>query len=131
MTMDDVKTLLDGEIKERLKELSEVDSNAEEYKTAVDGVTKLMDRKIEMDKLEIERIDKIDNKELEYDLKMRQIKEDKTNRWTRDVTNWVNLGIGAGMFIWGTIASINFEREGTFTTTAGRNNVKRVLSWFK
>ena len=126
-----VKTLLEGEIEERFEELKDVEMDADTYNKAVDGITKLIDRKIEMDKLEIERIDKIDNKELEYDLKMRQIKEDKTNRWTRDITNWVNLGIGAGMFIWGTIATINFEREGTFTTTAGRNNVKRVLSWFK
>lgn len=126
-----VKKSLECEIEKRFEEMDEVRSNAEEDKVAVHNLTELIDRKIEMEKLEIERIDKINNKELEYDLKMRQMKEDKTNRWTRDVTNWVNLGLGAGMFIWGTIASINFEREGTFTTTAGRNNIKRVLSWFK
>lgn len=126
-----VKTLLEGEIEKRFEELDEIRSDADGDEAALNKITKLLDRKIEMDRVEIERIDKINNKELEYDLKMCQMKEEKTTRWTRDITNWVNLGLGAGMFIWGTIASINFEREGTFTTTAGRNNVKRVLSWFK
>lgn len=126
-----VKTLLEGEIEERLKELSEIESDDEQYEKSVNGVTKLIDRKIEMDKLEIERIDKIDNKELDYDLKIRQLKEEKTSRLTRDITNWSNIVVGAGMFIGGFIASTNFEREGTFTTSAGRQCVKRVLSWFK
>lgn len=126
-----VKTLLEDEIEERLKELATVNSDDETYEKSVNGVTKLIDRKIEMDKLEIERIDKIDNKELDYDLKIRQLKEEKTSRWTRDITNWSNIVIGAGMFIGGFIASTNFEREGTFTTSAGRQCVKRVLSWFK
>lgn len=115
-----INTLLEGEIETRLKELNGMDSGTEEYKAKRAEVTQLMDRKIEMDKLDVE-----------HDLKMRQLKEDKTSRWTRDITNWANLTIGAGMFIWGFIASTNFEREGTFTTSAGRHSAKKVLSWFK
>lgn len=126
-----VEKLLKGEIEKELEELKGTKIGTEEHKTGVDGVTKLLDRKIEMEKLEIERIDKIENQKIEHELKMRQMKEEKTSRLTRDITNWANLGIGAGMFIWGLVVSTNFEREGTFTTSAGRQSVKRVLSWFK
>lgn len=126
-----VKDLLEGEITKRFEDLENVDSGTEEYETTVNGLTKLLDREIEMEKLEIERIEKVENQKIEHDLKVQQMKEEKTSRWTRDITNWGNLVIGAGMFVWGLIASTNFEREGTFTTSGGRHSVKKVLSWLK
>lgn len=126
-----VKTLLEGEIEKRFEDLEYIPSGTEEHKTSTDALTKLLDREIEMERLEIERIDKIDNQKIEQELKMRQMKEDKTSRWTRDVTNWVNLVGGAAMFAWGLIVSTNFEREGTFTTSGGKYSVKKVLSLFK
>lgn len=126
-----IKTLSEKEVEKCFEELSGLQPGTEEHKAVLEEVTKLMDRNIEMDKLDLERTERIDFKEYEIELKERQMKEDKTNRWTRDITNWANLGIGAAMFIWGTVVSINFEREGTFTTTAGRKNVQKVLSWFK
>lgn len=126
-----VKTLLEGEIEKRFEDLEKIPSGTEEHKTSTDALTKLIDRDIEMEKLEIERVEKIDNQKIEQELKMRQMKEEKTSRWTRDITNWVNLVGGAGLFVWGLIASTNFEREGTFTTSGGKYSVKKVLSWFK
>lgn len=127
----DIKTLMEAEIEERLNDLKEMEVGTDEHEATLNEIAKLVDRKIEMDKLDVERADKIELRQYEIDLKERQMKEEKTGRWTRDITNWVNLGIGAGLLIWGTFVSINFEREGTFTTTAGRKNVQRVLSWFK
>lgn len=126
-----VEKLLEGEIEKRLENLEDVDAGTDEYKAQVDGVTKLIDRKIELDKLEIERIDKIENQKIEHDLKMRQIKEEKTSRLTRDIITAATFVGGAVLSVWGFIASTNFEREGTFTTTAGRQCAKRVLSIFK
>ena len=115
-----VEKLLEGEIEKRLESLGDVNSGSDEYDTKVNGVTKLLDRKIEMDKVEIER-----------DLKMRQIKEEKTSRLTRDIITAATFVGGAVISIWGFVASTNFEREGTFTTTAGRQCAKKVLSLFK
>lgn len=127
----EIKTMLEEEIKHRLKDLGDMETADEDYGSAVDKVAKLVDRKIEMDKLDIERTEKVENQKIEQDFKERQMKEEKIDRLTKNILAGANLAIGAGMFIWGTVASINFEREGTFTTTAGRKNVNRVLSWFK
>ena len=58
-----IKTLLVEEIQDELNDLSDLDLGSEEYKITVDGLTKLIDRAIEMEKFETENEDKIKNRE--------------------------------------------------------------------
>ena len=74
------ETMLHDEIKAELEELSKLEVGSDEYETAVNGISKLMDRAIEMEKFESDAKERIDSKEAELDLKYRQLEEDIKDR---------------------------------------------------
>ena len=118
-----VRQVLDDEILNELENLSRETIGSEEYKANVDGVTKLIDRKIAMDKLASEKIDK----ETEFIYKECQIKEEKKDR---RIKNGITIGTfvgSAALYMVAFIASTNFEREGTFTTEGGRGALRNLL----
>lgn len=122
-----IKHVLDNEIKEELENLGKESIGSDEYKANVDGVTKLLDRKIELEKLEVESREKIENRNAEIELKLQQMKEEKKDRFVR---NGITIGTFVGscvMYGLAFIASTNFEREGTFTTEGGRNSLRNLL----
>jgi hypothetical protein len=61
----------------------------------------------------------------------RRREDEKKDRLIRNVMTGVKDAAIIGVTIWGTVASINFEREGTLTTSAGRKHLNKILSWFK
>lgn len=126
-----LKTEIREEVQNELKELRKMQLGSDEYRTTVDGVTKLADRVIEMDKLDNERQAQAEIQEKELELKQEQIKEEKKDRIIKNCLTGVSVVGGILVTIWGTIVSINFEREGTFTTSAGRKHVNKLLSFFK
>ena len=72
-----IKNALDDEIRNELENLKKEAIGSDVYKANIDGVTKLLDRKIEIEKLENERLNKIDSMETEIALRERQLKEDR------------------------------------------------------
>lgn len=79
-----IKQLLRKEIQEEIKNLEGVDKGSDSYKVMVDGITKLTDRLIDLEKNEVEREDKEEKRkeaqaqaEFERDLKQRQADEAK------------------------------------------------------
>ena len=68
-------TKLNVEIEDKLDELTNMDPSTKEYAVAVDSVTKLMDRAIEIEKLETEKINKEMDREVDFHIKNIQIKE--------------------------------------------------------
>ncbi len=122
-----IKTLLEKEINDEFEELGKTAIGSEEYKTTVDGLAKLMDRAIELEKFEAERKDRIDHQDREMDLKERQAADEKKDR---KIKNWLaaaGIIIPSGLTIWGTIKSIKFEQEGTITTIMGRGFINKLL----
>ena len=118
-----VRQVLDDEILDELENLSRETIGSEEYQANVDGVTKLIDRKITMDKLASEKIDK----ETEFIYKEYQSKEEKKDR---RIKNGITIGTfvgSAALYMVAFIASTNFEREGTFTTEGGRGALRNLL----
>ena len=73
------ETMLHDEIKAELEELSKLEVGSDKYETAVNGISKLMDRAIEMEKFESDAKERIDSKETELNLKYRQLKDSKQN----------------------------------------------------
>ncbi len=122
-----VRSNLVEEFESELKELSKMAIGTDTYKTTVDGVTKLADRIIEIEKNEKELAAQIDAQEREYAIKVQQLKDEKRDRL---IKNCITVGtfIG-GITVYGLafIASTNFEREGTFTTEGGKSSVKQLL----
>ena len=71
----EIKRELDDEILDELKRLGDIDVGTEEYKTTAEGLVKLMDRAIEIDKLEAERVEKEKARNLEQEMKNKQLTE--------------------------------------------------------
>lgn len=125
------ETMLHEEIQGELTELSKLAVGSKEYQVAVDGVTKLMDRAIEIDKINTDAQEKAESREAEIDLKLKQLEEDKKDRKVRNILTALGIGIPAGVSIWGTLRTLKFEEVGTVTTFAGREHVKKIFNLFK
>lgn len=111
-----IKTLLHEEIENEFDTLDEVEKGSEKYKVTVDGAAKLLDRAIELERLEIERQDKA----YERELKQTQMKEDKIDRWVKNGLTAASIIGGFGLTVWGSLKAWKFEETGTITSTAGR-----------
>ena len=122
-----IETLLHEEIQDEFKNLKEMELGTEEYKTTVDGLAKLVDRAIEIDKLNIDTQDKIDSREIEVDLKQQQINDDKQDRKIRNAIAIAGIVIPTIVTVWGTFKSLKFEEEGTVTTIMGRGFIQKLL----
>ncbi len=129
--MSMMKGMLDEEIRREFEKLNEMVPGSDEYKATVDGLTKLMDRAIEIEKFDIEVDEKVESRENETELKLKQMQEDKKDRLIKNIMMGTKDAAIIIITVWGTVASINFEREGTITTSAGRKHLNKLLSWFK
>lgn len=122
-----IKTQLSEEIKDEFANLKKVELGSDKHKTAVDSLTKLLDRSIELDKLDLEYQDKYESRETERELKEKQIKDERKDRIVKNVLTGVSVVGGFGLTVWGTIKSIKFEETGTITTIMGRGFIQKLL----
>lgn len=122
-----IKTLLEEEIVNELDSLSKIELGTESYNNTVNGVTKLMDKKLEIEKLEVERDIQIKSQLREHSLKVEQMAEERKDRKVHYVLTGLGLAIPACITIWGTITSLEFEKEGTITTPIGRGFINKLL----
>ena len=122
-----VKSLLRDEIRDEIETLSKMEVGSEGYEKTVNGLTKLIDRSIEMDKLENEQEEKEKNREIETELKTQQLEDEKKDRKVRNAISIAGIIIPTLVTIWGTKASFMFEKEGTVTTIMGRGFINKLL----
>ena len=122
---------LEAEIAGDLELMEDMNINSEEYKTSADIVGKLIDRAIELDKLNIEREKMEASQKIEVDLKQQQMKEERIDRIIKNILTGVSVTGGILLTIWGTNKTLRFEETGTITTTAGRKFTGKLFSWLK
>lgn len=125
--MESIRELLDEEIQVEFEKLSKLEVGSESYKAAVDGLAKLVDRAVEIDKTEMENATKIEAQNIENDLKALQIKEDNLDRWVRNGIAIAGIVIPSVITVWGTLKSFKFEETGTVTTILGRGFINKLL----
>lgn len=125
--MESIRELLDEEIQVEFEKLSKLEVGSESYKAAVDGLTKLVDRAVEIDKTEMENATKIEAQNIENDLKALQIKEDNLDRWVRNGIAIAGIIVPSVLTVWGTLKSFKFEETGTVTTILGRGFINKLL----
>lgn len=111
-------TKLSVEIEDKFDELSKLNASTKEYAIAVDNVTKLMDRAIEIEKLE--------SSESQNE---KQIKEDRKSRLVKNCIEVGSIVLPLAVTIWGARASFKFEENGTITTSVGRKFMDKIISW--
>lgn len=121
--MINYKEALDGEISTELEVLDSMETNSEDYKIMVEGLTKLIDRSMELEKIEISKAQEAEKMKFEAE-------QAKTNK----IFQWIGYGISAAgivipvaVTIWGTKVTLNFEKEGTVTTMMGRGFINKLL----
>lgn len=115
-----IKTLLEDEIKTEIEELGRMDTGSDGYKVAVDGVTKLMDRVIEMDRLKADQENKSIERDIQTDLKLKELEDEKKHKIIGNIITGVSVVGGFALTVWGAKKSWEFEKEGTITSSFGR-----------
>ena len=119
--------MLHEEIQNEFEELKKIEVGSDKYKTAVDGLTKLMDRAIEIDKLNVGAEERLDARNIDAELRQEQLEADVKDRKVRNAISLAGIVIPTAVTIWGTLKSLKFEETGTITTNAGRNFINRIF----
>lgn len=122
-----IPTLLEVEIEDQFEHLSKVEFGSEQYKAGVDGLTKLLDRSMEMNKLEYEAEEGRKNREIDNEFKQKQMDEEKKSRWVQHVISAAGIILPIAAAVWGTKSSFKFEETGTVTTIMGRGWINKLL----
>ena len=126
-----IQKLLREEIESEFKELSKITPGGDEYRVAVDGITKLVDRAIELEKNEIDRQDRIDARDSENELKTKQMEDEKKDRFVKNLLTGVGTIGGLVVTIWGAKKAWKFEETGTVASPVGRSFINKLISFRK
>ena len=126
-----VKTKLMDEFDSELGELGKIEVGCKEYQLAVDGVTKLADRIIEIDKLESDNAMKERVQMYEHELKEQQINDEKKDRFVKNLLTGVGTIGGLVVTIWGAKKAWKFEETGTVASPVGRSFINKLISFRK
>lgn len=125
--MAKLETLLHEEIQEEFEELGKLEVGTDKYKAAVDGLTKLCDRAIELEKLKTDAELKQDQQNVDAELRAEQLKDERKDRVVKNCLTGAGIVIPTAVTIWGTLKSIKFEETGTITTIMGRGFIQKLL----
>ena len=141
----EIETLLHKEIADEFKNLAGLDVGTEEYKITVDGIAKLMDRAIEIEKFHESKDEKEKDRTFDHDLKLKQLEaqissqkddmnirvkqlvSEEKDRLIRNCIAVAGIVIPVGVTIWGTLKTFRFEEQGTVTTMIGRGFINKLL----
>lgn len=118
-----IESQLRKTVQDELAELEGMEIGSEQYKTAVDGITKMADRVLAFENQASTKA----LAEEEHKLKQKEAAEEKKDRVIRNVISVVGIVVPAILTVWGTYKSLNFEKEGTVTTIMGRGFINKLL----
>lgn len=122
-----IKTLLQEEIENELDKLATMEPGSEKYKATVSGLSQLMDRAIELEKLEDACVDKEVTRKSEELWREQQAKSETKDRIVRNIIGAAGVVLPLIVTIWGTNKCLKFEEEGTITTHMGRGFIQRLF----
>lgn len=122
-----IEHLLYDEIETEFEKLRDKDPGSDEHKAIVDEIVKLMDRAIEMEKVNNDCNDKTEIRENDRAMKQQQLDDEKKDRLIKNIIGVAGIVLPLMVTIWGTKVSLKFEEEGTFTTIMGRGFINKLL----
>lgn len=128
MSKVNIETLLHDEIETDFMKLSEMERGSDERKATFDELTKLVDRAIELEKIEVDCEEKAATRESEQLVKKQQMEDEKRDRLIKNILGAAGIVLPLIVTIWGTKVSLKFEEEGTFTTMAGRTFINKLFA---
>lgn len=121
-----IKTTLVDEFNSQMEEVHKIEVGTEQQKIAVESVTKLADRIIELEKLEVQRELEISRREIDESLKIDELRTDRRDKMIR---NGVAI---SGLVLAGVTAFITTKMElagGMHTTEAGKSSIRQLLKF--
>ena len=125
-----IKDLLEKEIERELNELDSIAVGSDEYKSTVEGVSKLIDRRNEMDKFDLEEKKHYLSERIETNKISREKTLNAHNEKNQLIQNLITVGgilIPVFVTVWGTYKTLKFEETGTVTTIMGRGFINKLL----
>lgn len=123
-----IKTKLHIEIDEGFDKINEMEIGTDQHKAAVDEIVKLMDRAIELEKVENDAEDKKKTRENDKALRLKQMEDENKDRLVRNCLTGASILGGFGVTVWGALKSWKFEETGTLTSTPGRKFINNLFS---
>lgn len=123
------ETKLHEVIERELVILDDMEVGTEKYKIAVDGVTKLIGQTLEIEKFNIEADERAKTREQEYELKCKQMRDEKIDKIIKHGFTIGSFCVATGMAVWGTVVSMKFEKTDNFTSLLGRWWVNKTTSF--
>lgn len=125
----------DGLIEEfnsELEEVSKMEVGSEAHEKAVNAVTKLADRIIEIDKIEMDSANKIEAQQNEFELKAQEIKSEKNSRMIGYCVTAGTTVVGVLVTVGVYLDSMRREAEGIMPSSeAARSSSRNLLNLFK
>ena len=121
------KEVLNDEVLTELESLKEMEVGSDERGDAMDDLIRLMDRAIEIEKMEIDRDTDIATREIENNLKRKSMEDERIDKVVKNALTAASIVTGVGLTVWGTLKSLKFEEEGTVTTIVGRGFINKLL----
>ena len=122
-----IEELLDVEIKKNIKKLEKLEIGTKEYVNCIESIKMLLDKRIEVEKFNIEMEEKIDVNEKNISLQEKKIDIDNRNFIINTCLTITGIMVPTFLTIWGTKKSFQFEKEGTITTIMGRGFINKLL----
>lgn len=128
-----IKTQLEDEIREEFEALRKIEVGSDTYRATVEGLTKLVDRKIEMDKVEVDARERVIKRNDDNEFKEMQLADDRKDRTIKNGLTVATLVITTGTTIWGILKSlkIEFKDNEMITSTVGKELMKKVILFKK
>ena len=124
----ELKTLLKTEIQDEISELGKISLGTDEYKATVEGVSKLLDKAIELEKIEVECAEKANDRDINAEIQVKRLKLERRDKIVGHVLTGVSLLSGVVLTVWGTYKTLKFEETGTVTTFAGKSLINKLFS---
>ncbi len=122
-----IKETLQMEIKSELEELNKMEVGSDEYKAAVEGIGKLADRYIELEKIDADcekHKQDLDEENLKW---QRDHNQQKKEHKIDSMLKAAGIALPLAVTVWGAMKSWKFEETGTVASEAGKNFMNALL----
>lgn len=122
-----IETSLHEEILNGFDDLNRMERGTETHKTTVDELAKLLDRAIEIERIESESKDRDKARKIEESLKRAQMEEEAKDRRVKNGIAIGGIVLPLVVTVWGTFKTFRFEETGTVTTMMGRGFINKLI----
>lgn len=146
--MNDEQELLRSAITRQLKAMEDLGVGSDAYKSAVESLTKMIDRMNEIDKINLDyhqrederkhysqdyslrkaqMVDEAESRDREYKLREKQMADEKKDRRVQHGLTIVSIATNVGLVVWGVYKTFKFEETGTVSSPLGRGFINKLL----